>query len=52
MWDLKRNSVAVVFGILGMLFAYIAIHLYQDHNSFHALLNALVQRQAQQSQQK
>ena len=41
--------VALLFGVLGMGLWVIGIHLYQDHQNLHALINLEVQRaQAQQ----
>lgn len=42
---MKRNLIAVGFGIVGVLLALVAVHLYQDHQNFHIMLNYLVQQQ-------
>lgn len=47
---MKRNLLTVLFGIVGVLLALVAVHLYQDHQNFHVVLNYLVAQQ--QMQQK
>lgn len=44
--------VALLFGVLGMGLWVVGIHLYQDHQNLHVLINLEVQRsQAPQAAQ-
>lgn len=48
---LVTGLVALVCGLIGMGLWVVGIHLYQDHQNLHALINLEVQRaQAQQKQ--
>lgn len=42
---MKRNLVALAFGLLGMGVALGAWHLWQDHQNLHALINMVVAQQ-------
>lgn len=42
----RPHLVALSWGVVGMLFAVLALHIFFDHMAFHSLLSAL-QRQQQ-----
>jgi hypothetical protein len=45
MSKVKIAALALVFGILGVVVALAGVHLYQDHQMLHALINIEAQRQ-------
>lgn len=50
--EVKRNLIALIFGILGVLLALGAWHLYIDHLNHHATVQFIidVQRAQQRAQ--
>lgn len=43
---LKRALISFGIGLLGVFVALAGWHLYEDHQSLHALVNMVVQQQA------
>lgn len=44
---MRRNFIALGFGLLGMALALISYHIYIDHAIFHQILNQIVAGQKQ-----
>jgi hypothetical protein len=43
----KAALVSLLFGVIGVVLALFAVHVYNDHQILHALLNNEIQRQKQ-----
>jgi hypothetical protein len=49
---LRRYVLPVVLGALGMLGAYAGLHVWQDHRTFHALIDFITAQQAAAAKQQ
>lgn len=47
----KHYLIAFLFAVLGVLLTLASVHLYQDHQNLHAVIN-IIQQAAQQQGKK
>ncbi len=46
---MRQRLICLACGVIGVVLALVAWHLYIDHQNLHAMLNAMIQAQAAQA---